>query len=334
MNLIAAIKRLFVTPSAEVSRPCRPPAMSEGIGSDALPDGMREKRVQCLGPHGLHHMAYTEWGEPDNPNVLICVHGLTRNGRDFDALAQVMRQHYRVICPDVVGRGRSDWLKYPDDYGFPQYLADMVALIARLDVTSVHWLGTSMGGLIGMLLAALPDTPIRRLVMNDVGPVISAASLKRIGEYVGNSPTFASLDEAEIYVRRIFAPFGALTDAQWQHLTRQAICSEGSRYRLRYDPGLAEPFRKTFIHTDVKLWKEYDSVRCPTLVVRGAESDLLTHDVAQEMTRRGPGAQWVEIPGVGHAPSFMDDAQIQVVASFLLTQETACGEEQSLLITS
>jgi pimeloyl-ACP methyl ester carboxylesterase len=161
----------------------------------------KQQVVQCLAPSGLHRMAYTEWGARDNPRVLVCVHGLTRNGRDFDALADAMSAHYRVICPDVVGRGQSSHLRDPSAYGIPQYVADMVTLIARLNVESVHWVGTSMGGLIGMALAALEGTPIRKLVLNDVGPVITAESLQRIGTYVGTNPDWATFDEALAFVK-------------------------------------------------------------------------------------------------------------------------------------
>jgi pimeloyl-ACP methyl ester carboxylesterase len=283
---------------------------------------MREHTVQCLSPSGLHRMAYVEWGDPKNSRVLVCVHGLTRNARDFDFLAQGLAQRYRVVCPDVVGRGRSEWLKLKDGYQLQQYAADMVTLIARLDVDEVHWLGTSMGGMIGMALAAQESTPITRLVLNDVGPVISAAAIKRIGEYLGMAPRFASLVEAEQYVRLVSAPFGRLTDVQWRHLTEHVTRpgAEGG-IEMRYDPGIAEPFRKAagehVGEQDVELWPLYDAIRCPTLVVRGAESDLLTHETCLEMGRRGPKALIVEIPGVGHAPMFLDEAQTAVVREFL-----------------
>ena len=280
---------------------------------------MRERKVQCLSPAGLHRMAYVEWGDPDNPRVLVCVHGLTRNCRDFDFLAQALSDRYRVVCPDVVGRGRSDWLRVKDGYQLPQYVADMVTLLARLDAEELHWVGTSMGGMIGMALAAQAETPIARLVLNDVGPVISAAAVKRIGEYLGLKPQFASFKEAEQYVRLVSAPFGRLTDAQWQHLTEHVTRQKaGGGYEFVYDPGIAEPFRKAMNDEDVILWPLYDAIRCPTLVLRGAESDLLSHDTCLEMGRRGPKARVAEIPGVGHAPMFLDDAQVAVVREFLL----------------
>lgn len=280
--------------------------------------GLRQHSVQCLGPHGLHRMAYTEWGDRHNPRVLICAHGLTRNGRDFDDLARALAGHYRVICPDVVGRGRSDWLGVKGDYGFPLYVADMITLIARLDVPSVHWFGTSMGGIIGMLIASQPHSPITRLVLNDVGPVITAASLRRIGQYVGNAPLFPTMAAAESYIREVSAPFGPLTDAQWHHLTQYTVRPVQGGFAMLYDPGIGEVFRQNPLMMDVDLWDTYDHIRCPTLALRGAESDLLEHDTLVAMSQRGPKADIVEFAGVGHAPMLMDAAQIAVVREFLL----------------
>ena len=276
--------------------------------------------MQCSGPHGLHRMAYTEWGDPHNPRVAICVHGLTRQGRDFDFLAQGLSEHYRVVCPDVVGRGRSDWHAVKDDYQLPFYVADMVTLIARLDVEQVHWVGTSMGGLIGMILASLPNTPISRMVLNDVGPVVTVESLRRLQTYVGKAPPFADIDAAEAYVRTVSAPFGPLSDAQWRHLTEHEIRPRAAGgVELNYDPGIAESFRKSPLIADVDLWAIYDAIRCPTMAIRGEHSDLLTRETWAEMGRRGPRARTVEIAGVGHAPALMDAAQIEVVRDFLLT---------------
>ena len=280
--------------------------------------GVRERSVQCIGPHGLHRMAYVEWGEADNPRVLICVHGLTRNGRDFDELARAMADEYRVVCPDVVGRGRSDWLGVKTDYGFPLYMSDMVTLIARLDVETVHWVGTSMGGIIGMLLASQPHSPIRRLVLNDVGPVITALSLERIAQYVGRAPKFPTMEAAEAYVREVGAPFGRLTDAQWRHLTEYSVRPVEGGFSMVYDPGLGDPFRAARDGKDIDLWDIYERIGCPTLALRGAESDLMEAATLQAMAERGPKAQTVEFAGVGHAPVLMDAGQIAVVRDFLL----------------
>ena len=279
----------------------------------------RQHGVQCVSPSGLHRMAYTEWGAPDNPRVLICVHGLTRNGRDFDMLAQAVAADFRVVCPDVVGRGRSSRLRDPSGYGIPQYVADMVTLIARLDVDSVHWLGTSMGGMIGMALAAQESTPVRRLLLNDVGPVITSESLERIATYVGTDPTWASLDEAMAYIKVIGAPFGRLDEVQWRHLTEYSVGQRpDGRWGFVYDPLIAAPFKAAFSGEPIDLWPVYERIHCPTLVLRGAESDLLTREVWQQMGERGPRAKLAEIAGVGHAPMFLSDDQIVVARDFLL----------------
>lgn len=288
-------------------------------GEDVGGIGPRHRRVQCLAPHGLHHMAYTEWGDPANPAVLVCVHGLTRNGRDFDFLARALADRYRVVCPDVAGRGRSDWLAAKTDYVLTTYAADMVTLIARLDVETVHWVGLSMGGLIGMVVASLPGTPITRLVLSDVGPVITKASVLRLGEYVGQDPLFPDMAAAEAYIRAVSAPFGALSDAQWRHLTEHSVKAVEGGYRFRYDPGIVQSFRDLVeAEGDIALWDIYDRVSCPTLIIRGAESDLLLPETAAEMAIRGPRARLREIPDVGHAPMLLDAAQIAVAAEFLL----------------
>jgi pimeloyl-ACP methyl ester carboxylesterase len=277
-----------------------------------------QRRVTCTSPSGLHRMAYLEWGERDNPRVLVCVHGLSRNGRDFDELARALAPDYRVISPDVVGRGRSDWLRDPAGYGVAQYVADLMVLIARLDAERVDWLGTSMGGLIGMVIASLDGSPIARLLLNDVGPVISVESIKRIGDYLGLAPTFDSLADAESYIRRVSAPFGPLSDENWRSLTESSLRQrDDGRLEMRYDPAIALSFQRATAGGEVDLWPIYERIRCTTLLVRGENSDLLSADTARAMAARGPHPRVVEVPGVGHAPMFMDDAQIAIVREFL-----------------
>jgi pimeloyl-ACP methyl ester carboxylesterase len=277
---------------------------------------MKTESVLGLGPHGFHRIAYTRWGEAAAPRTLICVHGLTRNGRDFDRLAAALSDRWRVVCPDVPGRGRSDWLPQ-SDYTYPQYLADMAALIARIGATEIDWLGTSMGGLIGMMLAAQPNAPIRRLVLNDIGPFLPKAGLARLAEYVGKDPRFASLDELEAYLRRVHAPFGPLSDQDWRHMALQGYRRlEGGGFGLAYDPAIGPAFLAGGIQ-DVELWPVWDAVRCPVLVLRGAESDILTAATAAEMRERGPKAQLVEFPGIGHAPALMTESSIAVVRDWL-----------------
>jgi pimeloyl-ACP methyl ester carboxylesterase len=278
----------------------------------------RERELAALGPHGFHRINYYEWGDADNPKVLICVHGVTRNGRDFDDLAKALSSEYRVLCPDMAGRGKSDWLTHKEDYGYPLYCSDMAALIARSGAQQVGWVGTSMGGLVGMFLAAQPNSPISRLVMNDVGAFIPKASLERLSAYVGKDPRYASFDEFEHYIRDVSAPFGPLTDAQWRHLAQtNGRQFEDGRWGPNYDPALGLAFRTA--PADVVLWPFWDQVHCPTLLLRGADSDLLLAETAREMTRRGPKAKLAEFAGIGHAPMLMARDQIAVVRNFLVS---------------
>jgi pimeloyl-ACP methyl ester carboxylesterase len=282
----------------------------------------RQASVLCLSPSGMHRMAYVEWGAADNPNVLICAHGLTRTGRDFDRLALALADRYRVVCPDVVGRGRSDWLRDPNGYVLPQYVADMVTLIARLRVDTVHWVGTSMGGLIGLTLAGQPGSPIRRLVLNDVGPKVNAQGIARIGEYVGKPVRFASVDEAVDYITLISLGFGLRSRDEWREITQSVLKADGDGYTLHYDLKLAQPIKamtpEIAAATEAALWKFYDQIQCPTLLVRGENSDVLSHETALAMTQRGPRARLTEFPAIGHAPMFFDPAQIATVREFLL----------------
>lgn len=280
---------------------------------------MREKSYLGLGIHGFHRVVYSEWGDPDEPRVAICVHGLTRTGRDFDLLAEALEDRYRVACPDLPGRGRSHWFKAPALYRPPAYLADLNALIARLDAPEVDWIGTSMGGILGMMLAAQPNTPIRKLVVNDVGAFIDKRALARIGGYIGKDPTFRSLDALEAYLREVHATFGPLTDAEWRHLAVYSARHDEAAevWRLHYDPALAIAFREDSTE-DVDLWATWEAITCPVLIIRGAESDILLHETAEEMLTRVPDAELVELPGIGHAPMLMDAAQITVVRDWLL----------------
>ena len=226
-------------------------------------------------------MAYREWGDPRNREVLVCVHGLTRSSRDFDELARTLCSQFRVVCPDVAGRGDSDRLADPKLYTWTQYVADMVTLIARLDVEAVNWLGTSMGGFVGMALAAQQGSPVRKLILNDAAPVIAKASLERIGSYVGAAPVFASLEEAEKHVRTIAAPFGEHSDAQWRTLAETWVRkNEDGTWRPHYDLRIAEAYRATLPEKDLELWPLYDAVRCPTLLIRGERSDVVSRETA------------------------------------------------------
>jgi pimeloyl-ACP methyl ester carboxylesterase len=276
--------------------------------------------VTCASPAGLHRIAYWEWPAKsgvERAPAVVCVHGLTRNGRDFDVLAEALASDYRVICPDMAGRGQSDRLGQSALYAIPQYLADCVTLIARLDVERVAWVGTSMGGLIGMSLAALPKNPVACLVLNDVGPELSAEGLGRIADYVGKAPEFDSYEECVDYTRTIAAGFGPHDSAGWDLLCRHYWVRSGARWHVHYDPRIAEPFALTRNAGPMNLWPLYEAIGCPTLLLRGEQSDLLGSKIAAEMGRRGPKARIVEFAGVGHAPSLIPTEQIESVQSFL-----------------
>jgi pimeloyl-ACP methyl ester carboxylesterase len=280
-----------------------------------------EKHYLGLSPAGFHRNAYWEWPSEMQSPCLIAMHGLTRNCRDFDSVAKALSPRYRVICPDVVGRGKSDWLADGALYGYPQYLADSAALIAGVGAASIDWLGTSMGGLVGMMLAAQPSAPIRRLILNDVGPFIPKAFLERIGTYVGQDPHFAGLPELEAYLRGVHASFGTLSDADWAHMARYSARRrpDGS-YGLAYDPAIAGAFRAGPI-ADVDLWPIWDRIACPVLILRGGMPDLLLAETAAEMVRRKPGTRLIEFPECGHAPALMNGEQIGAIVRWL--NETA-----------
>ena len=278
-------------------------------------------------------MAYWQWGNPDSARVVLCVHGLTRQGRDFDTLAQALCEQaggdLRVICTDVIGRGQSDWLKDPQGYQVPFYAADMLVLLAQVQPQRLDWVGTSMGGLIGMVVAGQPELPefarVRRLVLNDVGPVIEWQALQRIGQYLGKVGVFETEQQAADALWAIASSFGPHTPAQWMALTRPQLkpLGDGSgRLTLRYDPAMAEPFKSITAESaaqgEALLWQAYDQIQASTLLVRGVESDLLSSATALAMTQRGPRARLLEFAGVGHAPTFVAPDQIQAVVSFLL----------------
>ena len=278
--------------------------------------GYREDELSISTAHGFVRMRYVEWGAPGNDRVVICVHGLTRNGRDFDALARALPD-FRVICPDIPGRGRSDWLRDPHDYNFITYVGALTALVARAGVTKVSWVGTSMGGLLGIAMAGQRGSPVSRLVVNDIGPFIEPVAMERLKTYVGADPKFGSYEALEQYIRQISATFGPLTDGQWRHLAgTTARQLDDGRWGLRYDPGIAVPFRSAADQSPA-LWAMWDRIACPTLLLRGALSDLLSQPTAASMVARGPKPALIEFAGIGHAPMMLDDDQIEPVARFL-----------------
>jgi pimeloyl-ACP methyl ester carboxylesterase len=286
----------------------------------AAPAPDREGRIRGLSLSGFHEVAYVDWGPREDEIPVICVHGLTRQGRDFDHLAvHLATRGRRVVCPDLPGRGRSGRLRDPNEYALPQYCADMNALIARLGALEVDFIGTSLGGLIGMVLAGQPGSPIRRLVVNDIGPYLPWSGLARLGRYVGSMPAgFATFEDAEAYFREVLAPFGALDDAQWQHLSRHSVAWDPAEehFALLCDREIVRAFRNPW-HYSLDVWRYWKTIAAPVLVLRGVDSDLLPADLAREMGRRNPRTLLHEIAGCGHAPPLMAADQIEVVTHFL-----------------
>ena len=315
-----------------------------------MPTAHRDESFLSLGPHGFHRIGYTDWGQPNSQHVVVCVHGMTRNSRDFDDLAGQLANACRVVCMDVVGRGRSDWLEDASDYAFPVYLHDAATLIAlvserpsqppvmrlfnrftrRDQPRFIDWVGTSMGGLIGMMLAAKPNSPIRRLVLNDVGPFVAWRAFADLKSMHGGRETrFRSLADMESHLRRVCAEFGPLTDEQWQRVTENsAEAIEDGSYILAWDPAIVSmagrrhgvEFGSGFLY-GVDLWPTWNAVRCPTLVLRGENSNVLSTATLATMQASGSHVRLVEMPGVGHAPWLMSADQIALVRDFLLQPE-------------
>ncbi|MFW8566296.1 alpha/beta fold hydrolase [Orrella sp. 11846] len=304
----------------------------------------RVESIACSSPTGIHQMAYYDWGDPDNPDVLLCVHGLTRNGRDFDEVAKRLSKRFRVVCPDVVGRGLSDWLVNPAGYQVPQYAADMVSLIGRLQPKTLNWVGTSMGGLIAMvysalvakaqsgkapvpparLTASIPDSvvPITRLVLNDVGPRVEPESLARIGAYLGDLTQYDSFEEGLAYMRQTAQSFGLQTDEQWEMFTRHYFVQKDGHWIKHYDPNIAMGFAgmtpEMMAKGEEYLWHVYSKITSDILVLHGVESDLLTAESVARMQASNARTQVRSIEGVGHAPSLLKDHEIDLLESFLV----------------
>lgn len=296
------------------------PTEKARLARGSRPEPARQGHVLGLSKTTFHKIAYVEWGPPSDPRPVVCVHGLTRQGRDFDNLAaDLAKRGRRVICPDLPGRGRSDPLADPDDYGLPQYCADMNALIARIGADEVDWVGTSLGGMIGIVLAGMPGSCIRRLVVNDIGPYVSSTGLTRIGGYLRDMPeTFPDVEAAEQYFRRILAPYGALTDAQWRHITTHSIAFDAARrvFVMLCDRAIAKAFRNSWF-ASVNIWNYWEAIQAETLVLHGAKSDLLTHQLAGEMLSRNANAALRRFEDCGHVPPLFEKDQVKIVADFL-----------------
>lgn len=296
---------------------------------------MKKDYVLGLSEEGFHRIAYTEWGIENHSSVpVICVHGLTRNSRDFDSLASyLMKYNHLVFCPDIVGRGDSDWLKNPLHYTYEQYVADMNALIARTQAKRVDWIGTSMGGIIGMYLAAQTHSPIRKLILNDVGPQISVSALSRLAKYAGREPHFVSIDEAKNYFKRIYADFGDLSDAEWQKFTEDSVREVSPNvYVTKLDQGIkiaqakSKFAWKALMHPmkalegtlfDVNLWDIFRKIKCPVLVIHGQKSDILVPATIQKMKAIHPDTELLTVQNAGHAPALLKEEQHVFITEWL-----------------
>lgn len=278
---------------------------------------MRTVRIPAPHRDGSHTLTLYQWGREDAERTAFCVHGLTRNGRDFDRLAMALADKWRVISMDVVGRGKSDWLDDPRGYNYRQYVLDAATVVRRLRLRDIDFIGTSMGGVIGMMTAASENSPIKRLVLNDVGPLLTSDALKRIGSYLVEPRSFGSVDEIEAHMREIYAPFGRLPDGDWKHMAQHGHRRDkDGRYWLAYDPKIAE-IALSVSDKDIELWETWDKIQCPVLLLRGANSDLVARETAAQMTRRGPRAKVIEIPIVGHAPALRTGEQIGAIRAWL-----------------
>lgn len=278
-----------------------------------------DEAVRSIGRRGFHRIAYRDWGDRTAP-VVFCVHGLSRNSRDFDPLAAVLSESRRVICPDIVGRGRSEWLADPSDYHLIQYNLDMTVLAARVGVDRFDWVGTSLGGLMGIVLAGAPKSPIQRLVINDIAPEVPLTALHRLALYLGRAPRFADLASVEAHLREAFAPFGPMTDGDWRRMAETSVLGGEGSYRLAYDPGIAQNFRQFWLPLNANLWRYWDRITCPVLILRGGNSDFLTPALLARMTRRLPHAEVIEFAGVGHTPTLNAPGQIGPVIDWLLNE--------------
>jgi pimeloyl-ACP methyl ester carboxylesterase len=284
--------------------------------TDAPDEGTRH-RLPLGAPFEDVTLGYREWGTPEATRTVVCVHGLTRNAADFAGLGAALgARGARVLAVDVVGRGDSSWLADPSAYAVPTYAGHLVRWLQRLELERVDWVGTSMGGLVGMVLAASERPPMARLVLNDVGPFVPKAALEEIGAYLAKEMRFADLAEVEAHLRTIHAGFGPLSDAQWRRLAETSVVADGDGWRLHYDPAIRVPY-EDLAADDIDLWELYDRIAVPTLVLHGSESPLLDLATCEAMSRRGPRAEIRHFAGVGHAPALLADDQIQAVAGWL-----------------
>lgn len=274
-------------------------------------------KIRAISRLGFHRLQYVDWGSEMSPDKVLCVHGLTRNGRDFDKLANRLSESAQVVCPDLVGRGKSDWLEDPGDYHLLQYNMDMAVLAAWVGFDRYDWIGTSLGGLMGIAMAGMRNSPIRRLIINDVAPSIPTRALHRIATYMGQSQFFASMDEAEAHLRETLAPFAPMTDDDWARMAVHSTIVTDKGLMMHHDPGIMVNFRRFALFMHFSLWRYWERITCPVLILRGTESDFLTEDLFDRMLKRLPHAEALQFDGIGHTPTLNAPGQIDPIVDWL-----------------
>ncbi|MBX2807643.1 MAG: alpha/beta hydrolase [Cellvibrionaceae bacterium] len=271
-----------------------------------------------LSTEGFHRLYYRQWGSADSEHTIVCVHGLTRISHDFDVLAKKLSKKYRIVCPDIAGRGNSDWFGNRETYNIAQYCSDINSLIAHLRVDKIHFIGTSMGGIVGMILSAMAHTPIESLILNDVGPDIKRRELQNMGKYVGNAPIFETKQALYAYFKETYAgSCSLLNERQWKSVAKYSSFKTNGGYRMHYDPKIGEAFRKNYSFFNFDLWKYWHEIECPVMIIRGAESSFLEQDIAEKMSATLDDARLVEIEGAGHAPPLRTEKEVKIIGSFL-----------------
>lgn len=281
-----------------------------------------------------HIVFYCEWGDPQNKDVVVCVHGLSRNARDFDYLAAALADKYRVICVDIVGRGKSEWLEDKSRYDYTTYVDDILKLLKHLDINKVDWVGTSMGGIIGMIVAGRYPDLIKKMVLNDIGPIIPGDAIARILKNAASKHEFRSSTDAEKALRNKMSTFGITNEEHWKHVIKHGIVKKlDSRYCFAYDPEIIPPrkiynkiraiiatilcLKRRSGYSDIDLMDIWDKVSCPLLALRGKLSDVVNDDVVGIMRSSNKDIKIVELDDVGHAPMLMEEEQIKVVHDWL-----------------
>jgi len=278
----------------------------------------RTGTVRCINSKGFHQVAYQDWGEIDSKQTVFCTHGLTRNSHDFDALAYALSKKRRVICPDTVGRGKSDWLPDHEDYQIPQYNTDFNTVTAHIGCEEYDYIGTSLGGMMGMILAAMPNSPVRRLVINDIAPEVPHSAMARLGNYLHLDPYFKNLNEVEAHLRTTLAPFNPMTDEDWAHYAKTSSRKDGRGYKLAFDPDISNTYgRRYWYLMYFNLWKYWVRIKCPVLILRGKESDFLNQHLLERMMRKLPQAECIEFEGTGHTPTLNAKEQIDPIIKWL-----------------